>query len=112
MPEISINHNKQTYILRDESTDIAKVETIDSVWRGDDVFWIYECEGLHTGEPIKIAVKNPHYEPDGDDHEIYYYLSCEGLFWADCFNPLDEKIDDWYYEAVMDAVRNDYKEKK
>ena len=109
MDEITINRNDKIYVLPPDISDRSPEITGDEAIRKNyDFFWIYTLAGLHDGEPIKIGVKNPHYEPDGDEHGVYYCFTDEGWFWADDF---EEEIPDdlrEHYECLCDAVKEDY----
>lgn len=108
--DIVFERNGKTYVLLQEpSPKDAIVESLDSTYKGNDVYWLYAVSGMHTGEPLKIAVKNVQYEADGDESGTYYCLVDEGKFWADDFTPISDDVDDWYSDVINDAVREDYK---
>lgn len=73
---------------------------------GGDYFWIYELSGLHEGEPIKIAVKNPRADWDSMGG---VYSEHDGLYWADDLTDNGE-FDDTiieFYEKFFDALKDD-----
>lgn len=108
MPDVTIEQNDKTYILRDVSNDQADVESTDTHSEGNDVYWNYSCVGKHDGDAINIAVKNARYEPDSDGESIFYSITHDGMFWADDLTELDEDVADWYSDPVMDVVKEDF----
>lgn len=110
MADITFERNGKTFtLLQETSPKEAIVESVDSTCKGNDVFWFYAVSGMHSGEPFHIAVKNPHYDADGDESGTWYYLTDDGKFWADDFTEISDNVDDWYSDVINDAVREDFK---
>lgn len=108
--DITFERKGKTFVLLQEpSPKDAIVESLEATYKGNDVFWLYAVGGMHEGEMFKIAVKNPHYEADGDESGIWYYLTDDGKFWADDLTPISDDVDDWYSDVINDAVREDFK---
>ncbi len=110
MPNVTIERKDKTYILLDIPKPDIQIESIDSQSVGSDVYWEYSCVGAHEGDAIKIAVKNPHYEMDGDENGVWYAFTHDGLFWADDLTELDDDVADRYSDSVSEAANEDYNE--
>jgi len=104
--DIIFERNGKTFVLLQEpSPKEAVVEFLDSTYKENNVYWHYAVGGMHEGEMLQIAVKNPHYEADGDESGIWYYVTDDGKFWADDLTPISDDVGDWYSDVINDAVR-------
>lgn len=99
------NKNGKLIFLDDKREEVIEF-VCEKVIPGDtDFYWIYEFSGLHDGEPIKVAVKNP--RPDWSTYGGFapdHY----GLFWEDDLTPLDDIFDEWYHDKWYDAFCHDF----
>ena len=108
--DIQFERNGETYLLLQEPPmSDAVVESVDSIYKDNDVYWKYICSGLHEGKPFEILVKNVFYDTDCDESGTWCFLNDEGKFWADDFTDIDDDVDDWYSDVINDAVREDMK---
>lgn len=112
MENITIERNGETYtLLVNEPNEKGQVIFLDSCQNNHNVFWLYECTGLHIGKSIKVTVKNPRLEPDSDGWDIYYVVDYDNLLWADNLSDeLTGDIYDTYSDLIIDAVKEDLRE--
>lgn len=110
--DIIVKHKDQTYRLRqDLSNSDAQITAINTYFIGWNVYWQYEVSGLHDGPPIRIVVKNPHYESDGDEDGVWYYMTYDELCYADDIDiTVDDAIADFYADIIIKACGEDYEE--
>jgi hypothetical protein len=70
----------------------------------NELYWFYAFSGLHEGEPIKIAVKDPH--PDWDENS--WTAIHDGMFFGDDLSkPVCDVLSEWYDLEFSDILRAD-----
>lgn len=90
-----------------ENCDI-EITSGESFALNSNVFWHYQAEGLHKGNPLDVAVKNPRFEPEADEYGVVYVVNHDGLFFLDALDvELPEYFQDAYGDAIREAVRED-----
>jgi hypothetical protein len=106
---VIIKRLENTYILLlNEPIEKGNVTFLDSTGDNYNVYWMYECTGLHSGKSIKICVKNPRWEADGDESGVYYSIDYDNLFWADNLkDQIDDDIHDTYGDLIRDMLKID-----
>lgn len=109
---VLVKRNGETYtLLVNEPIEKGQVILLDSCQNNHNVFWLYECTGLHIGKSIKVIVKNPRLEPDSDDWNIYYVVDYDNLLWADDLkDELIGDVYDTYSGLILDAIKEDLRE--